>query len=103
MTAAGEEDKVTKATGIIKFAVIGLIIILSAYSLTHFVLKAITGGAGGGGGQDTGGCCVNSGYSFSTGMYDNHTNDNAECTRLCEECAECGNCHFISGRSCEGL
>jgi amino acid transporter len=49
MTAGGEEEKVTKATGIIKMAVIGLIIILAAYSLTNFVvyrlLRSTTGGS----------------------------------------------------------
>ena len=39
MTAAGEEEKVTKATGILKTSVIGLIIILAAYSITYFVLS----------------------------------------------------------------
>lgn len=38
MTASGEEEKVTKATGILKMAVIGLIVILAAYSLTNFVV-----------------------------------------------------------------
>lgn len=41
MTAAGEEEKVTKATGILKMAVIGLIIILASYSLSYFVLDKI--------------------------------------------------------------
>lgn len=39
MTAAGEEEKITKATGILKTSVIGLIIILAAYSITYFVLS----------------------------------------------------------------
>ena len=41
MTAAGEEDKVTKAMGILKTSVIGLVIILAAYSITYFVLDNI--------------------------------------------------------------
>ncbi|MDO8499846.1 MAG: pilin [bacterium] len=41
MTAAGEEEKVTQATNIIKMAIIGLIVIVSAYSITYFVLGAI--------------------------------------------------------------
>ena len=41
MTAAGEEEKVTTATGILKMAVIGLIIILASYSLSYFVLDKI--------------------------------------------------------------
>jgi len=87
MTAAGEEDKVTKATGIIKFAVIGLIIIVSAYSLTYFVLGAVTGankGDGGpGGGQ--GGCCIEGGWNVETGLYNIKVNSPAECTEKCED------------------
>lgn len=49
MTAGGEEEKVTQATGILKMAVIGLIIILAAYSLTNFVvyrlIRSTTGGS----------------------------------------------------------
>ena len=49
MTAAGAEEQVAKATGILKMAVIGLIIILAAYSLTNFViyrlLRSTTGGS----------------------------------------------------------
>lgn len=37
MTAGGNEENVTKATGIMKMAVIGLIIVLASYSLTYFV------------------------------------------------------------------
>lgn len=49
MTAAGAEEQVAKATGILKMAVIGLIIILAAYSLTNFVVyrlvRSTTGGS----------------------------------------------------------
>jgi len=41
LTAAGEESKVEKAMGILKTAVIGLVIILAAYSITYFVLDKI--------------------------------------------------------------
>ncbi len=41
MTAAGEEEKVSKAMGILKTAVIGLVIILAAYSITYFVLSGV--------------------------------------------------------------
>lgn len=41
MTAAGDEEKVTKAIGIIRMAVIGLIVILASYSLSYFVLDKI--------------------------------------------------------------
>jgi len=41
MTAGGEDDQVNKSKQIIKYAVIGLIIILSAYSITNFVSEQI--------------------------------------------------------------
>ena len=41
MTAAGDEQKVTKAKDIIKRSVIGLIIIVSAYSITYFVFTSL--------------------------------------------------------------
>lgn len=42
MTAQGEEEKVTKAKGIITTAVIGLIIVMSAYAITYFVTNTLT-------------------------------------------------------------
>ena len=38
MTAAGNEEQVTKSLGILKTAVIGLLIIIAAYSITYFVM-----------------------------------------------------------------
>lgn len=46
MTAQGDEDKVRKAQGTIRMAIIGLIIILASYSLSIFVLAAIIGNTG---------------------------------------------------------
>ncbi|MBP6884791.1 MAG: hypothetical protein KBC17_03115 [Candidatus Pacebacteria bacterium] len=43
MTAAGNEDNITKAKGIISASVIGLVIILSAYSITTFVFENLVG------------------------------------------------------------
>ncbi len=37
MTAAGNETKVEKALGMIKTAIIGLIIVLAAYAITYFI------------------------------------------------------------------
>ncbi len=37
MTASGNDEQVSKATNILKAAVIGLIIAISAYSITYFV------------------------------------------------------------------
>lgn len=39
MTAAGNEDQVTKATDIIKMATIGLAIALASFSITYFVIS----------------------------------------------------------------
>ena len=50
MTAAGDEAKVTKAKDTIQRAIIGLIIILAAYSITYFVFRYVPFGSGGGGG-----------------------------------------------------
>jgi len=41
MTAAGEEDKVTKSKNILQAAIIGLVITLAAYSITAFVVDKI--------------------------------------------------------------
>ena len=41
MTAQGNEEQVTKAVGIIKASVIGLIIIMSAYAITYFVTSKL--------------------------------------------------------------
>lgn len=46
MTAAGEEEKVTKAKDTIRRAIIGLIITLSAYAITYFVFKNLPSGSG---------------------------------------------------------
>ena len=57
MTAAGNDEKVAKAKRILIQAVIGLIITLSAFAITNFVVNALTGEGlfGGGGGGDAGG------------------------------------------------
>ena len=41
MTAQGNEEQVTKAVGIIKASVIGLVIIMSAYAITYFVTSKL--------------------------------------------------------------
>lgn len=43
MTAQGAEEKVTKAKDIIKAAIIGLIVVLSAYAITSFVTGKLSG------------------------------------------------------------
>lgn len=49
MTASGNEEKVTKATNILKMAVIGLVIVIAAYGITTFIVGYTVGGAQGGG------------------------------------------------------
>lgn len=51
MTAGGNDEQIAQAKSILVNAVIGLIIILSAYSIVLFVMRllGITGGGGGGG------------------------------------------------------
>lgn len=47
MTAQGDEEKVTKAKDTIQRAIIGLIIIILAYSITFFVFSNLPEGDGG--------------------------------------------------------
>lgn len=44
MTAGGEEENIKKAQGILRNAVIGLVIILASYSITLFVGRALEAG-----------------------------------------------------------
>lgn len=55
MTSGGEAEKVETAKKRLRNAVIGLIIILSAYALTAFVINALSGATGVGTGDTTGG------------------------------------------------
>ncbi len=47
MTAGGNEEQTKKAQGIIKTAIIGLIIVLAAYAITYFVFSALPFSGGG--------------------------------------------------------
>jgi len=57
MTASGNEEKVSKAKETIYRAIIGLIIVVAAYSITYFVFNNLNKAAGGSGGttQNEGG------------------------------------------------
>jgi hypothetical protein len=48
MTSGGNEEAVKKAQGTIKTAIIGLVIVLAAYSITYFVFKYLPFSGGGG-------------------------------------------------------
>ncbi len=50
MTAGGNEEQITKSKAMLKNAVIGLAIILSAYSIVWFIFRMLGVGGGGGGG-----------------------------------------------------
>ena len=45
MTAAGDEPKVTKAKDLIIAAIIGVILIVSAYAISYFIIEKVTTGA----------------------------------------------------------
>jgi hypothetical protein len=47
MTAAGDEEKIKKATSTIRSAIIGLLIIIAAYSITYFVFQNLPGAGSG--------------------------------------------------------
>ena len=47
MTSGGNEEAVKKAQGTIKTAIIGLIIVLAAYSITYFIFKYLPFSGGG--------------------------------------------------------
>lgn len=55
MTAAGDPKKTEKAKKILIDAIIGLIIILAAFTIVSFIIRAL-GGGGGGGGRPCPGC-----------------------------------------------
>ena len=48
MTAAGNEEEVKKAQGIIRTAIIGLVIVLTSYAITFFIMNALPFSAGNG-------------------------------------------------------
>ncbi|MEI6288439.1 MAG: pilin [bacterium] len=55
MTAQGDSGKVNKAKDLIKNAIIGVIIILCAYSITYFVINELQTNVSGSGGDNAGG------------------------------------------------
>lgn len=46
MTAAGDETKVKKATGMITQAIIGLVIVVAAFAISNFVLGSLVNATG---------------------------------------------------------
>lgn len=43
LSSAGEEDKVKKSQGLITNAIIGVLIVIAAYAIAHFVLQKLAG------------------------------------------------------------
>ncbi len=46
MSAAGDEEKITKAKDTLRAAVIGIIIVVAAYAITYFVFSNLPGAGG---------------------------------------------------------
>jgi hypothetical protein len=65
MTAGGDEEKINNAKKILRNAVIGLAIVLLAFSITQFIITSLLGATLGNGG--TGNAFVDSFASFDTG------------------------------------
>lgn len=93
MTAHGKEEQIEKAQNIIRSSIIGLIITVSAYSITRFVLPRVLdrttgqsgtiGSGGSGSGQAT--CTVD---FFDSNITDTSTQgeeNEAGCNDFCEE------------------
>lgn len=66
MTSGGSEEKVSQAKKIIRNAVIGLLIILSSWGITYFILQKLLGAVGTGSGNDTTGGVNAGNFSLST-------------------------------------
>ncbi|MBN1585290.1 hypothetical protein JW899_02885 [Candidatus Uhrbacteria bacterium] len=68
MMAKGDSGEVDKAKRIMVSTVIGLVIVLSAYAITQFILRTILGSVGPGGGQSgSGGSVLMSNYCTDCG------------------------------------
>ncbi|MFA5128279.1 MAG: LamG-like jellyroll fold domain-containing protein [Patescibacteria group bacterium] len=66
MTAGGDEEKIQKAKKILVNAVIGLIIILSAYAIASFVINTLVKATGGGNGDEG---TTTTGGGFASTLY----------------------------------
>ncbi|MCX6781759.1 MAG: hypothetical protein NTW66_01400 [Candidatus Magasanikbacteria bacterium] len=82
--AAGRDEEVTRAKKIIATSVIGLMILLSSYAITTFVLLRLGTGGGSGGGNDCmskGGSCAYSSANPSNPCAEEETLDaSLDCT-----------------------
>lgn len=53
MTSGGDKEKIDRAQRYIRNAIIGVLIIVSAWAITRFVISSLLGATGGGGGRST--------------------------------------------------
>lgn len=67
MTSGGSEDKIDQAKKILRNAVIGLVIVLSAWGIATFILTKLMGAINGGSGNNGNGSSSNSGSLIETG------------------------------------
>ncbi|MFO0764551.1 MAG: Ig-like domain-containing protein [Patescibacteria group bacterium] len=78
MTSGGDNEQVEKAKKLIRNAIIGLIIIVSSFAITAFVINLLTGENGGGGGAGSGNPFENGGGfpgsagSLGAGIVESH-------------------------------
>jgi hypothetical protein len=74
MTSQGNEQQIERAKKVITSAVIGLVLVLSAFGIASFIVNSLVGGTGGGngnGGGDDGGPCVNC-LALGNGIIESH-------------------------------
>jgi hypothetical protein len=76
MTSGGDDENVKKAKSMIQNAIIGLLIIMSSWAITYFIIKALTGATGGGSVIGTGsggfGGLIGSSGSLGSGIIEYH-------------------------------
>lgn len=78
MTAAGSEEHIKKAKGIIMTSIIGLVITLSAYAIASFVTNRLSGAPTVSTG--TPGCCYNTAHTVCASLVQSECNVSADVT-----------------------
>lgn len=93
--SAGREEEVTRARKIITTAIIGLVILLSSYAITSFILQRASGvPVGGGAIQDSAGDTSGLGCCFSS-------ETDARTPSTMDDCAEKGGAFYWMSGSCQ--
>lgn len=78
MTASGNDEKVDKAQSIVRAAIIGLIITMSAYAITYFVTSKVQSGGGGACGSSSATLC--SGKAIGASVVDDSSGTTYVCS-----------------------